>query len=49
MGNWFGKGKRGFLFGMWAGNANFGDVVGLGVGALCIDFFSWGWQYCFYM
>ena len=43
MGNWFGKGKRGFLFGMWAGNANLGDILGLAIGSICVDYLDIGW------
>ena len=27
MGNWFGKGKRGLLMGLWSINANVGNIV----------------------
>jgi OPA family glycerol-3-phosphate transporter-like MFS transporter 1/2 len=29
IGNWFGKGRRGFLMGVWALNANAGNIVAL--------------------
>ena len=29
MGNWFGKGNRGLLMGIWACNANFGNIIGM--------------------
>lgn len=28
MGNWFGPGKRGLIMGIWAGNPNFGNIIG---------------------
>ena len=28
MGNWFGKGKKGLLMGIWATNGNFGNMIG---------------------
>jgi sugar phosphate permease len=28
MGNWFGKGSRGILLGLWSINANLGNIVG---------------------
>jgi len=28
MGNWFGKGKRGLLIGIWSGNASIGNIIG---------------------
>ena len=48
MGNWFGKGKRGFLFGMWAGNANAGDLIGTLIASIMIDYLDLGWTYAFY-
>ena len=27
MGNWFGKSKRGILFGIWTTNTNFGNIL----------------------
>lgn len=44
MGNWFGKGNRGILMGIWAGNSNVGDIIGLSVfGQLTIITFNLGY------
>lgn len=38
MGQWFGKGHRGFLMGLWSVNANCGDIVGfIAIGDQTID------------
>ena len=48
MGNWFGKGSRGLLMGVWAGNSNFGNIIGDFIGYLTITLPepSLGWPWC---
>lgn len=38
MGNWFGKNSRGFLLGMWGGNTNAGDILGIYIAAFAITY-----------
>ena len=47
MGNWYGFGTRGFIMGLWSGNASAGNIVG----ALLVTpvLAAWGWQACFYV
>lgn len=46
MGNWIGPENRGNLMGIWSGNANLGNIVGYQIGAITIDYYGWGYEYC---
>ncbi|EGR32416.1 major facilitator superfamily protein, putative, partial [Ichthyophthirius multifiliis] len=46
MGNWFGKGNRGLMMGIWSANSNIGNIIGQLIGQLTIDIYKWGWEYC---
>lgn len=46
-GNWFKKGNRGLLMGIWACNSNIGNIIGLQIGHMTIVTFQLGWEYCF--
>ena len=37
MGNWFNDNKVGLTMGIWAGNCNLGDIVGLLIGSLIVN------------
>lgn len=44
MSNWFPKKGRGLLMGIWSGQANIGDIIGLSViGQLSIQEYDLGW------
>jgi len=47
MGNWFSYKERGFVMGIWAGNASFGNILGAGIAAVITANTSGsdGWQW----
>lgn len=46
MGNWYGKGKRGAVMGVWNAHTSVGNILGSVVAAACL---SWGWGWAFLM
>ena len=46
MGNWFGKGSRGFVMGLWSACASVGNIIGALLVAAVLDY---GYEYAFLM
>jgi OPA family glycerol-3-phosphate transporter-like MFS transporter 3 len=46
MGNWFGKGSRGFVLGLWSACASVGNIIGALLVAAVLDY---GYEYAFLM
>jgi OPA family glycerol-3-phosphate transporter-like MFS transporter 1/2 len=44
MANWFGKGKRGLIMGIWNAHTSVGNIVGSLVAAYCLRW-GWGWSF----
>lgn len=44
MANWFGKGKRGLVMGVWNAHTSLGNILGTVVAAACLQY---GWGYAF--
>lgn len=44
MGNWYGKGKRGLVMGIWNAHTSLGNILGTVVAAACLQY---GWGYAF--
>ncbi|WIA30391.1 hypothetical protein OEZ86_000477 [Tetradesmus obliquus] len=44
MGNWYGKGKRGLVMGIWNAHTSLGNILGTVVAAACLRY---GWGYAF--
>ncbi|KAI7756537.1 hypothetical protein M8C21_008740 [Ambrosia artemisiifolia] len=44
MGNWFGKGKRGLIMGVWNSHTSVGNIVGSVVASSVLGF-GWGWAF----
>jgi OPA family glycerol-3-phosphate transporter-like MFS transporter 1/2 len=44
MANWFGKGKRGLVMGVWNAHTSLGNILGTVVAAACLRY---GWGYSF--
>ncbi|XP_046854310.1 glucose-6-phosphate exchanger SLC37A2-like [Xenia sp. Carnegie-2017] len=44
IGNWFGKGQRGLIMGIWNSHASVGNIVGSAVAAVWSDD-RWGWSF----
>lgn len=44
MANWFGKGKRGLVMGVWNAHTSLGNIMGTVVAAACLQY---GWGYAF--
>jgi OPA family glycerol-3-phosphate transporter-like MFS transporter 1/2 len=44
MANWFGKGKRGLVMGVWNAHTSIGNILGTVVAAACLRY---GWGYSF--
>ena len=45
MGNWFGKGKKGVLMGIWTGNSNLGNILGYFIGHIVMITYALDWEY----
>ncbi len=45
MGNYFQGKNIGLLMGFWAGDSNFGDVLGLLIGDIVIERLGWSYNY----
>lgn len=45
MGNWFGKGKKGVLMGIWTGNSNMGNILGYLIGHIVMVSYGLDWEY----
>ncbi|KAK3106997.1 hypothetical protein FSP39_004636 [Pinctada imbricata] len=41
MGNWYGKGKRGFIMGVWNAHTSVGNIIGLFLAGAFVDY-EWG-------
>jgi OPA family glycerol-3-phosphate transporter-like MFS transporter 1/2 len=44
MANWYGKGKRGLVMGIWNAHTSVGNIAGTVVAAACLQY---GWGYSF--
>jgi sugar phosphate permease len=44
MANWFGKGKRGLVMGVWNAHTSLGNILGTVIAAACLQY---GWGYAF--
>lgn len=44
MANWFGKGKRGLVMGVWNAHTSLGNIMGTVIAAACLQY---GWGYAF--
>lgn len=44
MGNWFGKGKRGLIMGIWNAHTSIGNIVGTLLAAYALRW-GWGWSF----
>lgn len=44
MGNWYGKGKRGLVMGVWNAHTSLGNILGTVIAAACLQY---GWGYAF--
>lgn len=44
MANWYGKGKRGLVMGIWNAHTSLGNILGTVVAAACLQY---GWGYSF--
>lgn len=44
MANWFGKGKRGLVMGIWNAHTSLGNILGTVIAAACLQY---GWGYAF--
>ncbi len=44
MANWFGKGKRGLVMGVWNAHTSLGNILGTVVAAACLQY-GWGWAF----
>jgi OPA family glycerol-3-phosphate transporter-like MFS transporter 1/2 len=44
MANWYGKGKRGLVMGIWNAHTSLGNILGTVVAAACLQY---GWGYAF--
>lgn len=44
VGNWFGKGKRGLVFGVWNSHTSLGNILG---GLIAAEFVETNWGLCF--
>jgi OPA family glycerol-3-phosphate transporter-like MFS transporter 1/2 len=44
MANWYGKGKRGLVMGIWNAHTSLGNIMGTVIAAACLQY---GWGYAF--
>lgn len=44
MANWFGKGKRGLIMGVWNAHTSVGNIAGSLIAAYCLRW-GWGWSF----
>ncbi|XP_013384471.1 glucose-6-phosphate exchanger SLC37A2 isoform X1 [Lingula anatina] len=44
VGNWFGKGKRGFIMGVWNSHTSVGNILGSVIAAAFVNY-AWGWSF----
>ncbi|KAF5742043.1 glycerol-3-phosphate transporter family protein [Tripterygium wilfordii] len=44
VGNWFGKGKRGLIMGVWTSHTSVGNIIGSVVASSVLEF-GWGWSF----
>lgn len=44
MANWYGKGKRGLVMGIWNAHTSLGNILGTVIAAACLQY---GWGYSF--
>lgn len=44
MANWYGKGKRGLVMGIWNAHTSLGNIAGTVIAAACLQY---GWGYSF--
>lgn len=44
MANWFGKGKRGLVMGVWNAHTSIGNILGTVIAAACLQY-GWGWSF----
>ncbi|KAG1649406.1 Glucose-6-phosphate exchanger SLC37A2 [Nymphon striatum] len=44
VGNWFGKKKRGFIFGVWNSHTSFGNILGSYFAGLFVEY-NWGYSF----
>lgn len=44
VGNWFGKGKRGFIMGVWNAHTSVGNILGSVIAAAFVET-AWGWSF----
>ncbi|XP_046548238.1 LOW QUALITY PROTEIN: glucose-6-phosphate exchanger SLC37A2-like [Haliotis rubra] len=44
MGNWYGKGKRGLIMGLWNSHTSVGNILGSVIPGIFVDH-SWGWSF----
>lgn len=44
VGNWLGRGRRGFITGVWNSHTFVGNIVGSMVAGYCLRF-GWGWSF----
>lgn len=44
MANWYGKGKRGLVMGIWNAHTSLGNILGTVIAAACLQY---GWGYAF--
>jgi OPA family glycerol-3-phosphate transporter-like MFS transporter 1/2 len=46
MANWFGKGKRGLVMGIWNAHTSVGNIVGTVMASMLLPpFCGWGWAF----
>ncbi|XP_022320041.2 glucose-6-phosphate exchanger SLC37A2-like isoform X2 [Crassostrea virginica] len=44
MGNWYGKGKRGFIMGIWNSHTSVGNILGSLIAGIFVNT-AWGWSF----
>lgn len=44
MANWYGKGKRGLVMGVWNAHTSLGNIAGTVTAAACLQY-GWGWSF----
>lgn len=44
MANWYGKGKRGLVMGIWNAHTSLGNIAGTVIAAACLQY-GWGWSF----